>query len=98
MTLHQAIADLKFKDEQIEDLVRQNEDLDRTTEELRQQIALLQRRLYGPRSEQYHPDQLFLEALLKDGQSQDLAEEEPSVAVKATVRKKGQAARAVGDP
>jgi len=90
VTLHQAIADLKFKDEQIEDLVRQNEDLDRTTEELRQQIALLQRRLYGPRSEQYHPDQLFLDALMKDGQSEDLAEEEPTVAVKASVRRKAR--------
>ena len=90
MTLRQAITELKFKDEQIEDLVRQNEDLDRTAEELRQQIALLQRRLYGPRSEQYHPDQLFLEELLKDGQSRDLVEEEPTVPVKATVRRKAR--------
>ena len=65
MTLEQAIAELKFKDEQIAELARQNEALDRTVEELRQQIALLQRRLYGPRSEKYHPDQLFLDEVLE---------------------------------
>ena len=56
MTLEQAIAELTFKDEQIGELARQNEALDRTVEELRQQIAGLQRRLYGPRSEKYHGD------------------------------------------
>lgn len=61
MTLEQAIAELKLKDEHIGELARQNEALDRTVEQLRQQIALLQRRLYGPRSEKYHPGQLFLD-------------------------------------
>ena len=90
MTLHQAIAELKFKDEQIAELVRQNEALDRKAEELRQQIALLQRRLYGPRSEQYHPDQLFLETLLKEGESVEATEPEPTVTVQATVRRKAR--------
>lgn len=90
MTLKQAIADLKFKDEQIEELLRQNQQLDRQAEQLRQQIALLQRRIYGPRSEKYHPDQLFLEAVLKEGESERPAEEEPTVAVKATVRRKAR--------
>ena len=90
MTLEQAIAELKFKDEQIEELVRQNEEQDRKMEQLRQQIELLQRRLYGPRSERYHPDQLFLDSVLKEGQSEEVGEVEPSVAVKATVRRKAR--------
>lgn len=90
MTLEQAIAELTFKDEQIGELARQNQVLDRTVEELRQQIALLQRRLYGPRSEKYHPDQLFLDDVLKAGESNVPAEEPPTVPVKATVRRKAR--------
>ena len=90
MTLKQAKVELTFKDEQIEDLVRQNEELDRKTEELRQQIELLQRRLYGPRSERYHPDQLFLDNLLKEAQSQALDPLEPSIPVTATLRRKAR--------
>ena len=90
MTLQQAIAELKFKDEQLGELALQNVALDRTVEELRQQIALLQRRLYGPRSEKYHPDQLFLDDVLKVSESDLPAEEPPTVAVKATVRRKAQ--------
>ena len=90
MTLEQAIAELTFKDEQIGELARQNEALDRTVEELRQQVALLQRRLYGPRSEKYHPDQLFLDEVLKAGESALPAGEPPTVPVKATVRRKAQ--------
>lgn len=91
MTLEQAIADLTFKDEQVRELARQNETLDRTVAELRQQIALLQRRLYGPRSEKYHPDQLFLDDVLKEGESLAApAEPEATVPVKATVRRKAQ--------
>jgi transposase len=86
----QAIAELKFKDEQIEELTRQNGDLARTVEELRQQIALLQRRLYGPRSEKYHPDQLFLDEFLKEGESDLPAVEQPTVAVQATVRRRAR--------
>ena len=51
MTLTQAIAELKFKDDQIAELVRQIEGQNRRIEELRQQIALFQRRLYGLRAE-----------------------------------------------
>jgi len=40
MTLEQAIAELTFKDEQVLELTRQNETLDRTVEQLRQQIVL----------------------------------------------------------
>jgi transposase len=91
MTLEQAIADLTFKDEQVRELARQNEALDRTVAELRQQIALLQRRLYGPRSEKYHPDQLHLDGVLKNGESlAAAAEPEPTVPVKATVRHKAR--------
>lgn len=90
MTVEQAIAELKFKDEQIGELARQNEALDRTVEELRQQIDLLQRRLYGPRSEKYHPDQLFLDGVLKQSESDSPAEEPSTVAVKATVRRKAR--------
>jgi len=90
VTLEQAIADLKFKDEQIGELARQNETLDRTVEELRQQIELLQRRLYGPRSEKYHPDQLVLDEVLKAGESDVPAEEPPTVPVKASVRRKAK--------
>lgn len=91
MTLEQAIADLAFKDEQIQELARQNEALNRTVEQLRQQIALLQRRLYGPRSEKYHPDQLHLDGVLKDGESLAAsAAAEPTVPVKATVRRKAR--------
>jgi transposase len=90
VTLEQAIAELTFKDEQIGELARQNQVLDRTVEELRQQIALLQRRLYGPRSEKYHPDQLFLDDVLKAGESNVPAEEPPTVPVKATVRRKAR--------
>ncbi|MCH8854044.1 MAG: IS66 family transposase [Planctomycetes bacterium] len=88
--MKQAKVELTFKDEQIEDLVRQNEELDRKTEELRQQIELLQRRLYGPRSERYHPDQLFLDNLLKEAQSQALDPLEPSIPVTATLRRKAR--------
>jgi hypothetical protein len=90
MTLRQAIADLKFKDEQIAELARQNTDLGRQMEELRQQIGLLQRRLYGPRSEQYHPDQLFLDSVVKEGQVLEAPPEEPKVPVKATMRRQAR--------
>ena len=90
MTLTQAIAELKFKDEQIAELVRQNEEQNRRIEELRQQIALFQRRLYGPRSEKYHPDQLYFDSLLKESQGTEPAEPEPMVSVKATVRRKAR--------
>lgn len=90
MTLKEAIAELKFKDEQIEELVRQNEELDRRMEELREQIALLQRRMYGPRSEKYHPDQLFLESVLKDSQGVEPEEPAKSIPVKATLRRKAR--------
>jgi transposase len=88
VTLEQAIAALKFKDEQLGALAQQNEALDRTVEELRQQIALLQRRLYGPRSEKYHPDQLCLDDVLQESESDLPAEAPPTVPVKATVRRK----------
>jgi hypothetical protein len=82
---------LAFKDEQLQALAKQNESLDRTVEQLRQQIALLQRRLYGPRSEKYHPDQLHLDGILKDGESlAPPAADEPTVPVKATVRRKAR--------
>ena len=90
MTLREAIAELKFKDEQLGELARQNAELDRTVEDLRQQIALLQRRLYGPRSEKYHPDQLHLDGILKEGDSASPVVAPPTVAVKATVRRKAQ--------
>jgi len=90
VTLREAIAELKFKDEQLGELARQNAELDRTVEDLRQQIALLQRRLYGPRSEKYHPDQLHLDGILKEGESASPVVAPPTVAVKATVRRKAQ--------
>lgn len=90
MTLTQAIAELKLKDGQIEELVRQNEEQNRKLDELRQQIERLQRRLYGPRSEKYHPDQLFLDSVLKDSQGTEPAEPEPGVPVKASVRRKAR--------
>jgi len=90
MTLDQAIGELKFKDEQITELLRQAEEQDRKMEELRQQIALLQRRLYGPRSEKYHPDQLFLDRMLKEGESGQPQEPAPCIPVKATVRRKAR--------
>lgn len=90
MTLTQAIAELKFKDDQIAELVRQIEGQNRRIEELRQQIALFQRRLYGPRSEKYHPGQLFLESVLKESQGATPEEPEPTVTVKATVRRKAR--------
>jgi len=90
MTLTQAIAELKFKDEQIEELVRQSDEQNRKLEELRQQIELLQRRMYGPRSEKYHPNQLFLDSLLTESQGAEPVEPEPSVPVKATVRRKAR--------
>lgn len=90
MTLEQAISEMKFKDEQITELVRQNEELDRKTVELLQQIELLQRRLYGPRSEKYHPDQLFLDSILKDGQTAEAQSEQPTIPVKSSVRRKAR--------
>lgn len=80
------LAELKFKDEQIAELARQNEDLSRTAEELRQQLALLQRRLYGPRSEKYHPDQLYLDSVLQTSAEPPAVEPEPTVAVPAGTR------------
>lgn len=90
MTLEQAIAELTFKDEQVREMARQNETLDRTVAQLREQIALLQRRLYGPRSEKYHPDQLHLDGVLKAGESDPPAAAQPLVPVKATERRKAQ--------
>ncbi len=90
MTLTQAIAELKFKDEQIAELVRQTEEQNRQIEALRQQIALFQRRLYGPRSEKYHPDQLLLDSILQESQDAEPTEPAPSVPVKATVRRKAR--------
>lgn len=90
MTLAQAIDQLKFKDDQIAELLAQTEVQDRQMEQLRQQIALLQRRLYGPRSEQYHPNQLFLDSLLKEGEGEEPVEEEPTIPVKASVRRKAR--------
>jgi transposase len=90
VTLTQAIAELNFKDEQIAELVRQNEEQDRRMEALRQQIELLQRRLYGPRSEKYHPDQLFLDTVLQESQGAAPAEPAATIPVKASARRKAQ--------
>lgn len=90
MTLKQAIAELKHKDEQIGDLARQLEAMGRTVEALRQQLALERRRMYGPRSEKYHPDQLFLDDLLKQSESDSPAEAPATVPVKATVRRQAR--------
>jgi len=90
MTLKQAIAELRFKDEQIAELVRQAGEQYRKIEELRQQIALFQRRMYGPRSEKYHPDQLFFDSVLRESQGAEPEEPEPVVQVKATVRRKAR--------
>jgi hypothetical protein len=88
--LAQAIDELKLKDDQIADLLAQAEAQDRQMEQLREQIALLQRRLYGPRSEQYHPDQLFLDSLLKEAEGEEPVEEEPTIPVKASARRKAR--------
>ena len=90
MTLKQAIGEMKVKDKQIEELVRQNEEQIKQNEGLRRQIELLQRRLYGPRSERYEPDQLFLNDVLEDSQGNEPAEPEPEIPVKATVRRKAR--------
>jgi len=90
MTLKQAIDELKLKDDQIDELVRQNEEQNRKMDELRQQIDLLQRRLYGPRSEKYHPDQLFLDSVLKEVQSVETPEPEPTITVKGCERRKAK--------
>ncbi len=89
--MEQVIAELAFKDEQLQALAKQNEALARTVEQLRQQIALLQRRLYGPRSEKYNPDQLHMDGVLKEGESLATpVAAEPTVPVKATVRRKAR--------
>ncbi|MFA5258323.1 MAG: IS66 family transposase [Opitutales bacterium] len=90
MTLAQAITELKFKDEQITELVHQNEEQNRQIEALRQQIELFQRRLYGPRSEKYHPDQLFLDSVLQASQGAAPAEPEATIPVEASVRRKAR--------
>lgn len=90
MTLDQAISEIRLKDEQIAELARQLEEQTRQMDQLRQQIVLMQRRMYGPRSEQYHPDQLFLENVIKDGETEKHEEPEQSVPVKATVRRKAR--------
>jgi transposase len=65
--------------------------LQRQLEELRQQLELLRRRLYGPRSEKYHPDQLLLDSVLQASQEAERTEPTPSIPVKASVRRKARA-------
>lgn len=90
MTRNQAIAELKVKDKQIEELTSHAEELVKQNEGLRQQIATLQRRLYGPRSERYEPGQLFLDDVLKDSQGSESEEPKGEIPVKATVRRKAR--------
>jgi transposase len=91
MTLKQAIAELTFKGRQVDELASQAEALLRENEGLRHQIEQLQRRLYGTKSERYEPDQLYLEEVLKEGQSEEPAEVIEEVPVRATVRRKARA-------
>ncbi len=90
MKLPEAMATLELKDQQIATLVRQNEELVGEVAGLRHQIEQLQRRLYGPRSERYEADQMYLDGVLKDSQIADLPAELPSIPVKETVRRQAR--------
>jgi len=56
--------------------------------QLEEQIRQLHRRLFGASSERYVPNQILLDELLKQGESQAPAAPEPVVEVKATQRRK----------
>ena len=96
MTLEKALealnareAALAQRDCRIEELGRINEELARQVGGLRHQIEQLQRRLYGSKSEKYHPDQLHLDELLRAGETE--APEEPAeTPVRATTRRKAR--------
>jgi transposase len=90
MNLEQALAMLELKDQQIASLVQQNEKLVGDVAGLRHQIEQLQRRLYGPRSERYEANQLYMDGVLKDSQGEEPPEEQPSIPVKETVRRKAR--------
>jgi transposase len=64
LTLAEAEEALRQKDLQLETLTKALADAQRREEALAHQVALLTRRLYGPKSEKFHPNQLLLDGVL----------------------------------
>ena len=90
MNLAEAKTMLGLKDQQIAVLVQQQEKLVGEVAELRHQLEQLQRRLYGPRSERYEANQLYLGGVLQESQGAELADEGASIAVRQTVRRRAR--------
>ena len=88
MTLAQAQEQLRQKDLHIGELTEQLALTQRTVQALQHQIEQLTRRLYGPKSEKYHPGQLLFDGLLIAGLDQPLPPPAPAaVPVKSHTRK-----------
>lgn len=79
---------LRQKDLQIQELTAQLVQTQRTVQALQHQVEQLSRRLYGPKSEKYHPGQLLLDELLIAGIEQPVPPPPapPAVPVRAHTR------------
>jgi transposase len=88
VTPPQAQEQLRQKDLQIEALTTQLVQTQRMVQALQHQVEQLSRRLYGPRSEKYHPGQLLFDGLLIAGLDQPLPPPPapPAVPVRAHAR------------
>lgn len=72
--LAQRDRDIERKDAQIEELARQVEIDNANIAKLQHQLDQCLRRLYGPRSEKYDPNQLLFDSILLDNDANEIAE------------------------
>ena len=90
MTLDQALERSEILQAQNDELTRQIQGLVQTVNQYKHQIEQLLRRLHGPRSERFDPNQLFLDEMMKAGQAESAPTEEATIPVKATVKRKAR--------
>ncbi len=90
MTLANPLEIITLQKAQLAEMSSLYENAQRQIEQLKHQIELLTRRLYGSRSERYEADQFFMDDLLRATQNAAVAEEQPKIEVKATERRKAR--------
>lgn len=91
MTLSQALEINARQQAQLVEMGDLYKQAQQRISQLEEQLKALQRRLYGPRSERYEPDQFVMDAILKAGEkAAGEPAAEPAIAVKATERRKAR--------
>jgi transposase len=97
------LQSVEFSDERVAELLEENARHQRENEHLRQRVAWLEKRLFGPRTERVDPDQLHLdfagEAVTPPPYAEEAPDDEtPPAATKKKSRRNGRAPLAANLP